>query len=191
MSHCQFDFDDYVVRLLSIRMKTLAVSLLAALCIMPGAAFAQTSAASSTEARVRAFFADIPAMIAIAKCESGFTQFNASGTVLHGGTGHHMIGIFQINATVHRKGAQALGFDINTTAGNLAYARYLFEQEGTAPWFDSSACWKPIVSAAKTTVASTVDNAALIARLQFQITELSQKFALLRASTSTLSTRVF
>lgn len=170
------------------RMKILAAAICAALSFSPNVVFAQSSA----EQKVRTFFADNPVMIAIAQCESGFTQFNRSGTVLHGGTGRGMIGIFQINALVHRATARSLGFDINTVAGNLAYARYLFEQEGTAPWLDSSPCWKPLANAINTTAASVVNNSMLIARLQFQIAELSQKIAYLKVpATSTLSARVF
>lgn len=173
-----------------IHMKALAAGLSLALLILPNAAFAQTNAISSTEQKVRAFFADNPVMVAIAQCESKFTQFNAKGVALHGGMEHHMIGIFQINAAIHRKVAKALGFDINTIAGNLAYAQYLFRQEGTVPWLDSSACWQPLVNAAGSTAAGFVDQSMFIARLQFQIGEISQKIAQLKTA-GILSARTF
>jgi len=172
-------------------MKALMAGLFFAIIVLPGAAFARTNIISNAEQQVRAFFAGDPVMAAIAQCESKFTQFNPSGSVLHGGTGHRMIGIFQINA-IHRKVAKALGWDINTIEGNLAYAEHLFEQEGTTPWLSSASCWEPVVQSAGATAVSVVNKSVLIARLQFQIAELSQKVALLKAAaTSTLSDRTF
>ena len=45
------------------------------------------------EAYVRAYFADIPVMVRVAKCESGFRQYNDNGNPLYGGTGG-MVGVF-------------------------------------------------------------------------------------------------
>jgi hypothetical protein len=95
---------------------------------------------------VKSYFADIPVMAAIAKCESSFTQYNTNGTVLNGGSGG-MIGVFQINKSVHAKFALTLGDDITTLQGNMAYARYLYDGEGTDPWISSEGCWGPVVSA--------------------------------------------
>jgi hypothetical protein len=100
---------------------------------------------ADVEAAVRSYFADIPVMIAIADCESGFTQLNSSGAALNGGSGG-MIGVFQVNRSVHAKFALTLGDDINTLTGNMAYARYLYNNEGTVPWNSSKSCWSPIVS---------------------------------------------
>ena len=52
-----------------------------------------------------------------------------------------MIGVFQINRSVHAKFALSLGDNISTLAGNMAYARYLYTQEGTDPWISSEGCW--------------------------------------------------
>lgn len=100
---------------------------------------------TDVESAVRAYFADVPVMAAIAKCESGFTQFNADGSVLNGGSGG-MLGVFQVNRSVHAKFALTLGDDINTLAGNLAYARYLYNQEGTDPWNSSKSCWGGVLT---------------------------------------------
>jgi hypothetical protein len=97
---------------------------------------------ADVEAAVRANFSDLPVMAAIAKCESSFTQFNSDGSVLNGGSGG-MIGVFQINKSVHKSFALSLGDDITTLAGNMAYARYLYSQEGTTPWDSSKFCWEP------------------------------------------------
>src|SRR4051812_40293492 len=84
---------------------------------------------AAIEPTVRAFFAYDPAMIAIARCESEFRQFNTDGTVLHGGNKHTMTGIFQI-AHLHQEEALRHGMDIDTIAGNIAYAKLLYDEEG-------------------------------------------------------------
>ncbi len=92
------------------------------------------------EKRVREYFSDVPVMIAIAKCESGFRQFDSAGNVLDGGAGA-MMGVFQIHEHSHRKIADTLGLDFHTLEGNLAYARHLYENEGTDPWISAFPCW--------------------------------------------------
>lgn len=98
------------------------------------------------EEYVRAYFADIPIMAEVARCESTFTQYGKSGKALHAGTNNGMIGLFQIHARIHRAEALSMGLDINTAAGNVAYARHLYEQEGLDPWYSSKACWGPLQS---------------------------------------------
>jgi hypothetical protein len=104
-------------------------------------------------AAVASYFGDIPVMIAIAKCESGPRQFQSPGVPLHGGNGS-MIGIFQLDQTIHTAPALALGFDINTVEGNMSYARYLYGIEGTEPWISSFGCWN-VSDAATTTPTGT------------------------------------
>jgi hypothetical protein len=91
---------------------------------------------------VRAVFTDAPIMVAVAKCESGFRQFDHTGHPLFGGTGG-MEGVFQLAAAIHGDTAQGLGYDISTLDGNLAYARYLYDNEGLVPWLASQNCWSP------------------------------------------------
>lgn len=86
------------------------------------------------ESRVREYFADIPVMIEIARCESNFRQFTDNGSVLRGGAGGGMVGVFQFYVEVHINAAIGLGFDINTLEGNLGYARHLYQSSGTRPW---------------------------------------------------------
>jgi hypothetical protein len=52
-----------------------------------------------------------------------------------------MIGLFQVYASVHAAVAKSMGMDIYTADGNMAYARYLYGQDGTDPWLDSFSCW--------------------------------------------------
>lgn len=113
------------------------IGLMAALLLSAPFAFAE----GEQEAEVRAAFSDVPAMIAIARCESKFTQFGKGGTALHGGYGGKMVGIFQVYSDIHAVYAKSLGMDIYTTEGNIAYARYLYQTEGTKPWLSSFPCW--------------------------------------------------
>lgn len=87
---------------------------------------------AETETAVREYFADIPAMISIAKCESGFRQYTTNGTPLRGSNLY--IGVFQIDEKIHADIARGMGMDIFTLDGNLAYAKYLYEKSGTRPW---------------------------------------------------------
>ncbi len=109
--------------------------------------FAQTNPNSNIEALVRASFPDMTDMITIAKCESGFRQFSADGTPLRGGTGKNYIGIFQISESVHKATAENMALDIYTPEGNIAYARHLFFQRGTAPWISCLADSTPVIGA--------------------------------------------
>jgi hypothetical protein len=101
----------------------------------------QVRADAKTEAVVRAYFSDVPIMIKIAECESRFRQFADSGNPLHGGWDNKMVGVYQIYANIHRNDAAALGHDIETLEGNVAYARYLYDKKGTDPWMSSFPCW--------------------------------------------------
>ncbi len=116
------------------------------------------------EAKVRQDFADVPVMIRIAKCESGFRQFDPYGNPLFGGTGG-MVGVFQEAAAIHGDSAAALGFNINTLDGNLGYARYLYETQGTAPWLGSVACWDPMPIRSTLRVGSTGTQVRVLQRL--------------------------
>jgi len=99
------------------------------------------SADQAVEQSVREYFADIPVMIEIARCESKFRQFADSGNVLRGGVGGQMVGVFQFFDRYHTSPAYELGFDIETVDGNLAYARYVYDRQGTAPWDSVRDCW--------------------------------------------------
>ena len=98
-------------------------------------------ASQSVEDYVRDYFKDAPIMAEIAHCESRFKQLNADGSVVKN-PHSSAVGAFQVMASIHASTAKnALGLNIYTLKGNAAYARYLYENEGTAPWNDSKACW--------------------------------------------------
>jgi hypothetical protein len=96
---------------------------------------------TQTEERVREYFADLPVMIDIAKCESHFRQNDENGITLKGEIDPQDRGVMQINERYHLKEAQRLGFNIYDLEGNLGYARRLYELNGTRDWLASSQCW--------------------------------------------------
>lgn len=111
------------------------------LLALPSVASAGVGPNAAVEATVREYFAATPVMIEIARCESKFRQFGADGEALHGGMGSKMIGIFQIYGDIHASYAHGRGMDIDTVEGNMAYAKHLYDREGTQPWLSSYACW--------------------------------------------------
>lgn len=115
------------------------------ICVLSAAAsiiaFATTThARTSVESEVRQQFAGLPVMVSIARCESGFRQFDERGRVLKN-PNSSATGVMQIMSSIHRRHAARLGYDIYTLSGNLGYAKHLFETEGTRPWNASRRCW--------------------------------------------------
>lgn len=103
--------------------------------------YAQVGLNVDAEARVRDYFSASPIMIDIARCESKFRQYTDAGNPLYGGVDGRMVGVYQIYSDVHMNDARSRGFDIETLEGNLAYAKLLFDREGTQPWLSSMPCW--------------------------------------------------
>lgn len=95
----------------------------------------------TTREVVEEYFSDIPVMVDVAYCESRFTQFNADGSVHRGVVNPQDVGVMQINEKYHLETSLKLGINIHTLEGNMAYGRYLYETQGTAPWEYSSHCW--------------------------------------------------
>lgn len=96
----------------------------------------------NTEGVVRSYFKDVPIMAKIAWCESKFKHTGSGGVILRGMINPSDIGVMQINEQYHSKTAQILGINLYTLDGNLKYARYLYEREGTRPWASSQKCWE-------------------------------------------------
>lgn len=90
---------------------------------------------------VREYFKDAPVMIRIAFCESTFRQNDKDGNVLRGVQNSKDVGIMQINEYFHADKAKQMNLDIHAIEGNMEFARYLFEREGTRPWNASKKCW--------------------------------------------------
>jgi hypothetical protein len=80
-------------------------------------------------------------MIQVARCESTFRHTLADGSVLRGKVDGRDTGVMQINTYYHGTTAQKLGLNLEVLEDNLAYARYLYTQQGTQPWSASAPCW--------------------------------------------------
>ena len=98
--------------------------------------------AQTTEEYVRNYFIDIPVMADIAYCESRFRHVDSNGNLYRGEINYLDVGVMQINEYYHLTQAVKLGYDIYTLDGNLTYARWLYNEEGTVPWLSSSLCWE-------------------------------------------------
>lgn len=78
----------------------------------------------------------------IAFCESTHRQFEEGTQIpLRGIKNSFDIGIFQINEQFHLTKSQSLGYDIYTPEGNVGYALWLIQNEGTKHWNASKDCW--------------------------------------------------
>lgn len=95
----------------------------------------------ATETAVRSYFADIPVMIEVARCESTFRHQLADGSVLQGRVDPADTGVMQINKRYHEATATAMELDLDNLYDNMEYARYLYEKQGTQPWSASMPCW--------------------------------------------------
>jgi hypothetical protein len=101
------------------------------------------------EQYVRENFADTPVLAEIARCESEFRQFDKNGQVVRGRVDNADVGVMQINERYHLEIANKLGMNIHTIEGNMAYARYLYDKSGSAPWNASKPCWGKMIVAMK------------------------------------------
>jgi hypothetical protein len=101
---------------------------------------------SDTEDAVRSYFSDIPVMIQIARCESTFRHTLADGSVLQGVVDSDDTGVMQINKRYHSKRASQLGLDLHDLYDNMAFARDLYERQGTKPWSASAPCWSHTIA---------------------------------------------
>ena len=100
----------------------------------------------STEQYVRKYFADIPIMIQVARCESQFRHLDSDGEIRRGIVNPADVGVMQINEHYHLDRSKKANYDIYTIEGNTAYARELYEDKGTAPWNSSKPCWGKYLS---------------------------------------------
>ena len=101
---------------------------------------------TDTEEAVRSYFSDIPVMIQIARCESTFRHTLSDGTVLRGKVDSADTGVMQINLRYHGDTAEDLGLNLLDLHDNMAYARDLYEKQGTRPWSASAPCWAPTIA---------------------------------------------
>ncbi|MEX2013529.1 MAG: hypothetical protein WD897_01275 [Parcubacteria group bacterium] len=99
----------------------------------------------NVEKFINDYFADIPILAKIAKCESRYRHLNSKGNVLRGMKDSRDTGVMQINLFYHAKNLEKLELDAHDLDDNVAYARYLYEKQGVKPWMSSSACWAKFV----------------------------------------------
>lgn len=99
------------------------------------------SESKTVEEYVREYFEDIPVLAEIARCESKFRHFGKNGDIIRGEINRRDVGVMQINEYYHKATALKLGVNIYSLDGNLAYAKQLYEREGTQPWISSVQCW--------------------------------------------------
>ncbi len=105
-----------------------------------------STTALNTEKIVRSYFRDLPVMVQIARCESTFQHTLADGTILKGRVDPADTGVMQINKRYHEKTATAMNLNLDDIYHNMAYARYLYETQGTQPWSASAPCWSPTLA---------------------------------------------
>lgn len=78
------------------------------------------------------YFKDVPKMMKIINCESGFKQFKDNGDTLISDTSD--AGLMQINHT-NWEWAKKLGFDIfNSPEDNVKMGRVIYESQGLDAW---------------------------------------------------------
>jgi hypothetical protein len=104
------------------------------------------SDSKNVEKFIEDYFADIPIMAKIAKCESRNRHLDKNGQVLKGEITPLDRGVMQINLHYHEETAKKLGLDVHKLDDNVAYARYLYEKQGAKPWMSSSKCWSKTAS---------------------------------------------
>ena len=109
--------------------------------VTEGTATETTLAPENTEAIVREYFADIPVMIQVARCESTFRHTLSDGSVLRGKVDNRDTGVMQINTYYHGETADRMGLDLEDIYDNMEYARDLYERQGVQPWSASKPCW--------------------------------------------------
>lgn len=101
----------------------------------------EIASAKNTEAIVRSYFQDIPVMAEVARCESTFRHELEDGSILQGRVDPADTGVMQINKRYHQSTAIAMNLNLDDIYDNMAYARYLYEKQGTQPWSASMPCW--------------------------------------------------
>lgn len=95
----------------------------------------------SIKEKVESYFSDVPVLVSVARCESRFRHFDGNGEVIRGSINRYDVGVMQVNELYHADKAKELNMNLYTLEGNLAYARYLYEHQGVAPWSSSAKCW--------------------------------------------------
>lgn len=82
-----------------------------------------------------------PVLDRIAKCESGGKHKKNGQVIFNANTNKTVdVGIMQINSVWFAKAA-SLNFDLSIEKDNIEFAKWLYRNYGTEPWYSSKACW--------------------------------------------------
>jgi hypothetical protein len=92
-------------------------------------------------AYVREYYKETPILADIAWCESRMRHLDKNGEIFRGIVNDKDIGVMQINTRFHEATATDMGINLYSLEGNLEYAEYLYDKEGTRPWNASKKCW--------------------------------------------------
>lgn len=68
-------------------------------------------------------------------------HFHPDGRVIRGVINSDDVGMCQINLYYHEETAGKMGLDLFTEEGNITYANWLYETQGSRPWNWSAGCW--------------------------------------------------
>jgi hypothetical protein len=79
-------------------------------------------------------FPEAPEMVEVARCESDLNPLADRANL------NVDVGLFQLNQ-VHLAELNRLGLDRRNIDDNITYARLLYDQAGTQPWYMSQYCW--------------------------------------------------
>jgi hypothetical protein len=101
----------------------------------------QRSMRSHTEAFLRSYFHDIPVMVEIARCESGFRNVQSGLQQPYGR--ERSFGFFQIHEPDWHQQAVSLGLTEYQTDAmhNVLMARHIYNTQGLSAWRASKHCW--------------------------------------------------
>lgn len=94
-----------------------------------------TAAQIEIKEAVSVAFADVPAMLAVVRCESSYRQFKGSGTSTPLISPTDDVGVMQINIPTWGALAKELNLDIyNSVADNILMGRIVYAKQGLGAW---------------------------------------------------------
>lgn len=85
---------------------------------------------------------EAPILKRIAQCESGGSHYKNGQVIINGKNknGSVDLGKYQINSTWNAT-ATKMGLDLTNEQDNEAFAKWLYANKGTEPWYSSKPCW--------------------------------------------------
>jgi hypothetical protein len=99
-------------------------------------------------------------MWSVVACETGFRHSNADGSVIVN-SGSSATGLTQIMKSIHGADATKLGYNIDSVAGNISYAKMLRTRNGYLDWTPSEHCWNKAYGSNQQLATSTRNTPAV------------------------------